>query len=318
VDVFSVDAAGNVGGNASRVTWTWDRSAPETVVSVEGGVWLPALNAWLVNNASVTVVLSSSETVSMFNVSVDGVVHSVVNSSTLQLVGLATGRHVIAATAVDVAGNVDGSAATVTVLVDVTAPPPPRFELLYERGCFVLPRSPVYVCNSSDALAFEAACSEAGSSDTAPCFVEWRVDAVSVSGGSGGGCVVVGANATSGGSWTRAVGPLVQPRPTLDGQYRVWWRAVDGAGNAGAADSMLVWLDTTPPSKEPTFVVTPGLTSFSVTARFEVKVEGDMSFLPLDAGKGQLSVRQKKKQRQQQQQLNKAVAAAKQRCGHRR
>jgi hypothetical protein len=43
-----------------------------------------------------------------------------------------------------------------------------------------------------------------------------------------------------------------------------------------------------------------------------------MSFLPLDAGKGQLSVRQKKKQRQQQQQLNKAVAAAKQRCGHRR
>ncbi len=242
-------------------------------------MWLSVLNAWLVNNASVTVVLSSSETVSMFDVSVDGVVHSVVNSSTLQLVGLAAGRHDVAATAVDVAGNVDGSAsaATVTVVVHVTAPPPPRFELLYERGCFVLPRSPVYVCNSSDALAFEAACSEAGSSDTAPCFVEWRVDAVSVSGSSGGGCVVVGANATSGGSWTRAVGPLVQPRPTLDGQYRVWWRAVDGAGNAGAADSMLVWLDTTPPSKEPTFVVTPGLTSFSVTARFEVKVEGDTS-----------------------------------------
>jgi hypothetical protein len=39
MDAFSVDAADNAGGNASRVTWTWDHSAPDTSVSVDGGVF---------------------------------------------------------------------------------------------------------------------------------------------------------------------------------------------------------------------------------------------------------------------------------------
>jgi hypothetical protein len=275
VDMFSVDAAGNVGGNASRVTWTWDRTPPDTSVSVDGGAWLPALAASLVSNSSVTLTLSSTET-AHYNVRVDSVEQpGAVRSSSLQL-SLSGGRHTIAVTAVDLAGNADSSAAIVSVVVDMTAPPAPRFTLLHERGCFVLPRSLVYVCNSSDALAFEAACSEAGSSDTAPCFVEWRVDTMSLS-GSGGGCVNVGANATSGGSWTRAVGPLVQPRQApLDGEYRVWWRAADSAGNAGAADSVLVWLDTTPPSS-PSFVSKPDTVSFLTTARFEVKTDGDTS-----------------------------------------
>jgi hypothetical protein len=288
VDVFSVDAAGNVGGNASRVTWVWDRTAPDTVLSLEGGVRLSS--TWLVNNASVTLVLSSSESVSMFNVSIDGVVHSVVNASSFQLADLAAGRHVVAATAIDVAGNVDDSAATMMVVVDVTAPPPPRFTLLHERGCFVLPQSPVYVCNSSDALAFDAVCSETDSSDTAPCFVEWRMDTLSVSAvsSSGGDCVVNDGASTSGpgvgtqagavgASWARVNGSLVLPEPSRDGQYRVWWRAVDAAGNAGVADSMQLWLDTTPPSTPPSFVSKPDAVSFLTTARFEVQAVGDTS-----------------------------------------
>jgi hypothetical protein len=282
VDVFSVDAAGNAGGNASRVTWTWDRTPPDTTVSVDGGAWLPALNAWLINNATVTLLLSATEP-GHFEVSVDGVnTTDRVRASSLQLYGLAAGRHAVVATAVDVAGNVDGSAAAVTVVIDVTAPPPPRFALLHGRGCFVLPRSLVYVCNSSDAVAFDAGCSEADSKDAAPCFVEWRMDLVSVSGG--GGCIVGSGsggsgsgNVTSDSSWTRANASLVLPTPSRDGEYRVWWRASDVAGNTGVASSMLLWLDTTPPTQEPTFVVTPGSTSFSTTARFDVKAVGDTS-----------------------------------------
>ncbi len=72
VDMFSVDAAGNVGSNASRATWVWDHSAPDTVVSVDGGVWLPSGGAWLLNNGSASVLLSSTEAVLRYNLSVDG------------------------------------------------------------------------------------------------------------------------------------------------------------------------------------------------------------------------------------------------------
>jgi hypothetical protein len=60
----------------------------------------------------------------------------------------------------------------------------------------VSPRSPVYVCNSSDAVAFNAACgdsnsdSNSDSDDTAPCFGEWRMDKRSVRTGSSGVCVI--------------------------------------------------------------------------------------------------------------------------------
>jgi hypothetical protein len=279
VDAFSVDAAGNVGGNASRVTWTWDRTAPGTAASVDGGVWLPRLGVWLINNATVTMALSSTEP-AHFDVRVDGVALPDRVLSTVLSLSLGAGRRVVNVTAVDAAGNEDGSAAVVAVVVDVTVPPLPRFQLLHERGCFVLPRSGVFVCNSSDAVAFDASCSEADSNDTAPCFVQWRLETVLVSGGGGSspGCVVESVgNATSGASWTRATGALVLPRLTRDGQYRVWWRAADEAGNVGAADSMLLWLDTTPPSKEPTFVDTPGAVSFLTTARFAMQVTGDAS-----------------------------------------
>jgi hypothetical protein len=246
-------------------------------VSVDGGVSLPSFDAWLINNSTVALLTSSTEP-SDFLVTVDGVALPLPVRSSSVLLNLTTGRHVVAVTAVDVAGNVDGSPAVVSVVVDVTAPPPPRFQLLDERGCFVLPLSPVYVCNSSDAVAFEAACNEADHNDTAPCHVEWRLDAVSVS--SGGGACGVGDgddSVSSGSSWTRAVSSVVAPKPSRDGQYRVWWRASDAAGNAGTADSMLLWLDTTSPLKEPSFVVKPDAVSFLTTARFEVQVVGDTS-----------------------------------------
>jgi hypothetical protein len=281
LDVFSVDAAGNVGGNASRVTWAWDRTPPDTAVSVDGGVWLPSLSVWAINSSSVAVVLSSAETVARFDIVLDGgTMPSLVNSSMLLLRGEAAGRHTLVVTAVDVAGNADATPANVTVVVDLTAPPPPRFQLLRERGCFELPRSPVTVCNASDSIAFDAACSEASSRDASPCAVEWRLDAVSVSsgGGSSDSCVGgSGSGAVQGGAWTQLADSVLQPKPPRDGQYRVWWRASDAAGNVGAASSMLLWLDTTPPPKEPTFVATPGSATFSLTARFEVVAVGDTS-----------------------------------------
>jgi hypothetical protein len=266
VDVFSVDAAGNVGGNASRVTWVWDHSAPDTVVSVDGGVWLPGVGAWLLSSASASVLLTSTEAVLRYDVSVDGGVSAtVVNSSSLELHDLAAGRHVVVASAVDVAGNIDDSPALVTAVVDVTAPPPPRFTLLHECGCFVLPRSPEYVCNSIDAAAFDAACSEADSVDTAPCLGKWHIDTASLSsGGGGGGCCVVGGDVNTssvGAVWTRAATSTVVPTVARDGEYRVCRRTSDDAGNAGVASSMVLWLDTTPPSKVPSFVATPGATT---------------------------------------------------------
>jgi hypothetical protein len=278
VDVYSVDAAGNVGGNASRVTWTWDRTAPDTAASVDGGVWLPSLSAWLINNSTVTVTLSSTEPVLRYDVTVDGVaMPSIVNSSSLQLRGLAAGRHTLVASAVDLAGNVDASPAVVTIVVDASAPSPPTVELLHERGCFVLPRSPMYVCNASESVVFDAVCTEADSSDAAPCFVEWRMDAVSLSGGSGGCSVGGGDNATTGGTWTRAVGSVLAPRPPVDGQYRISWRALDGAGNVGTVDSVLLWLDTAAPLSEPTFTIKPEALSVLTTARFEISADGDTS-----------------------------------------
>ncbi len=279
VDVFSVDAAGNIGNNASRVMWTWDHSAPDTSVMVEGGARLPGSQLWLINNSTVTLLLSSSES-AHFAVHVDGVMlPSPVRAPSLQL-SLAAGHHTVLVNAVDVAGNVDDSPVVVAVVVDVIPPASPRFQLQYELGCFVMPLSPVFVCNSSNAVAFTAACNEATSNQTAPCFVEWRMDTVSVSGGgSGSGCVieVVGVNASLSNSWTRANSSLVLTRPSSDGQYRVWWRASDAAGNAGSPESMLLWLDTTPPSKEPTFVVKPDAVSFLTSARFELQVVGDAS-----------------------------------------
>jgi hypothetical protein len=223
VDVFSVDAAGNVGGNASRVMWTWDRTAPDTMVSVGESVWQSRLSAWLVNNSTATLTLSATEA-AHFHVIVDGVALSdAVRSPSLQL-SLAAGRHVVAVTAVDVAGNVDGSPVIVGIIVDMMPPPPPRFTLLHEHGCFVLPSSPVYVCNSSDAVAFDAGCSETDSSDTAPCFVQWRMDTVLVSGSGGLGCAVGGdgEDTDAGGVWVTPTSAVVQPRPAVDGQYRVW------------------------------------------------------------------------------------------------
>jgi hypothetical protein len=277
IECRGVDAAGNVQlPPYDGVNVTVDTTAPDTSVSVAGSVRGSSLDAWLIGNTTVTLLLSSTEP-AHFDVSVDGVsLPDHVRSSSLQL-NLAAGRHVVAVTATDVAGNVDGSAAVVSVVVDVTAPPPPRFTLLHERGCFVLPASPVYVCNSSDAVVFDAGCNETGSIDTAPCFVEWRMDTVSVTGGSG--CVVADAavRADLVGGWARVNGSSALLKPSRDGQYRVWWRSADEAGNAGVADSMLLWLDTTPPSKEPAFVGTPPMTTFSTTMSLEVRVVGDAS-----------------------------------------
>jgi hypothetical protein len=245
---------------------------------VDGGVWLPALAAWAVNNSTVTASLFSTEATLRYTASFDDAALFAVENSSLQQRDVAAGRHVLAVRAVDLAGNVDDSAAMTAIVVDVTAPPLPSFQLLHERGCFVLPLSEVYVCNSSDAVSFAAACSEAERNDTAPCFVEWRLDVVlQLGGGRDCGSGEVDSSVVSSGAWTRASGPMVAVKPSLDGQYRVWWRAVDAAGNVGVSDRMLLWLDTTPPPREPTFIFEPDAVSFLTTARFELSVTGDAS-----------------------------------------
>jgi hypothetical protein len=113
VDVFSVDAAGNVGANTSRVMWTWDRTAPDTTVTVTGGVWLPSVDSWLINNSTATLLLTSSEA-AHFNVLVDGVARPEPVRYPSLLLNLAAGRHVVTVAAADVAGNVDGSPAVVS------------------------------------------------------------------------------------------------------------------------------------------------------------------------------------------------------------
>jgi hypothetical protein len=107
VDVYSVDAAGNVGGNASRVTWTWDRTAPDTTVSVDGGVWLSSLYAWAVGSSTALLSVVVSEAASSFAiVTVDGLsLTLIVTGSKVVLRDLSEGVHVVSVAGVDVAGN---------------------------------------------------------------------------------------------------------------------------------------------------------------------------------------------------------------------
>jgi hypothetical protein len=121
VDVFSVDAAGNVGGNASRVTWLWDRSAPDTVVTVDGGVWLPGVAAWAVSSSTVMLSVSVNEAVSGVHVTRDGLQY-VVSGLSVVLTNVSDGVHAVAAAGVDASGNEDATPATVTVFVDTVTP----------------------------------------------------------------------------------------------------------------------------------------------------------------------------------------------------
>jgi hypothetical protein len=115
--------------------------------------------------------------------------------------------------------------------------------------------------------------------NVAPCFVQWRMVTLT---SSGSVCVddnIVGVDSSNGdavsivaGGQMLAVGDaVVVPVAAADGQYRLYTRSWDAAGNAGEVLNTTWWIDTLPPSNPPRFTRTPAASTLSSDALFELQ-----------------------------------------------
>ena len=147
--VRAIDVAGNVDATPATRSWIVDRTAPQTTISSGP----PARTASL----SASLVFSSSESGSTFECKLDAGAYAAC-SSPRALSGLAVGFHSFAVRAIDVAGNVDGTPASRSWIVDQTAP-----KTTISSG------PPARTASTSASLAFSS--SEAGST------FECRLDA---------------------------------------------------------------------------------------------------------------------------------------------
>ncbi len=122
--VTAIDSAGNRNASAVVVSWTVDTSPPSTIAVLNTTstwhIWLPALATYIVNSSSLQLSLSTSETVALFAVMVDGNAVAVLSSGVVS--ELLDGPHSLLVAAVDLAGNVDPSPVVLPVYVD-TMPP---------------------------------------------------------------------------------------------------------------------------------------------------------------------------------------------------
>ncbi|MFG5117285.1 Ig-like domain-containing protein [Methylorubrum sp. POS3] len=116
VQIAAVDAAGNVDATPASVGWTVDTVAPGVAITAK-----PALQS---NVADAHFAFAGSDGagsgVVSYLTSVDGSAFTTNTAGSLDLAGLAEGRHSFAVEAVDAAGNVTASAATFAWTVDTT------------------------------------------------------------------------------------------------------------------------------------------------------------------------------------------------------
>ncbi|MBF9197372.1 Ig-like domain-containing protein [Microvirga terrestris] len=109
------DAAGNLitGGFTGGQVYMVDQLAPDTTIT--------ATPPTLSNSSSATFTFSSNESGGRFEWTLDGSAYATATSPKT-VTGLADGSHTIFVRAIDQAGNIDGSPATYTWVIDTTAP----------------------------------------------------------------------------------------------------------------------------------------------------------------------------------------------------
>ncbi len=113
-DVRATDPAGNTDGTPASRTWTVDLTAPNTTINSN-----PADPS---NNTTPDFTFSSSETGSTFECRVDGSSWTTCTSPETISPALSAGSHTFDVRATDQAGNTDGTPASYTWTVDLTAP----------------------------------------------------------------------------------------------------------------------------------------------------------------------------------------------------
>ena len=112
--VRGMDDSGNVDPNPPSYTWTIDATPPDTLIDSQP----PAL----ANSATATFTFNSSENNSTLSCSLDGGAAVDCSSGTKTYTGLSDGQHNFTVAATDQAGNLDPTAASVTWMIDTTAP----------------------------------------------------------------------------------------------------------------------------------------------------------------------------------------------------
>ena len=113
-DVRATDQAGNTDGTPASYTWTIDLTAPNTTIGSSPND--PS------NNTTPSFSFSSSEPGSTFECRLDGGSWSGCTSPDTVSPALAAGSHTFDVRATDAAGNTDGTPASYTWTVDLTAP----------------------------------------------------------------------------------------------------------------------------------------------------------------------------------------------------
>ena len=235
-DVRATDAAGNTDGTPASYTWTVDLAAPNTTIGSNPND--PS------NNTTPSFSFSSSEGGSTFECRIDGGSWTACTSPDTISPALGAGGHTFDVRATDAAGNTDGTPATYTWTVDLTAP---------NTTIGSSPSSPSG--NTTPTFTFSA--SEAGST------FECRLD---------------------GGSWNPCTSPDTISPALGAGTHTFDVRATDQAGNTDATPASYTWaIDLTAPNTtidssptDPSNNTTPSFT-FSASepgSTFECRLDG--------------------------------------------
>jgi hypothetical protein len=212
--VRAVDAAGNPDTTPASFTWVIDTVAPDTTLTATPTD--PSANA----NASFSFTGSDpgGSGVAGFECQIDGGAF-IACASPQTYTGLSDGSHTFQVRAVDAAGNLDGTPASFTWLIDTTGP---------DTTITATPPNPSASANAS----------------------------FSFTGNDGGGTGVVGFECQiDGGAFIACASPRTYTGLS-DGSHTFQVRAVDAAGNGDSTPASFTWLiDTTPPPAP--VVITP-------------------------------------------------------------
>ncbi len=211
-EVRAIDVAGNIDQSAASSTWTVDTTAPDTAV----GSSPPALT----NSAAASFSFSGTDVggsgVASFQCRLDSTQAAdwAACTSPKTYASLTDGSHKFEVRAIDVAGNIDPSPASVTWTVDTTAPD-------------------TSIGSSPPALTNSAAASFSFSGTDV--------------GGSGGASFQCRLDSTQAADWASCTSPKSYAS-LADGSHKFEVRAIDVAGNTDASPASVTWtVDTTAP-----------------------------------------------------------------------
>ncbi|MFT3713585.1 MAG: Ig-like domain-containing protein [Archangium sp.] len=302
VRVRGIDAAGNVDPTPAVISWTVDRTEPDTAIAM-GPVGSTS-------STTATFTFTSTEPGATFECSLDmGLFTACPAAHTLT--GLADGSHTIAVRSIDTAGNVDSTPATRTWTVDTAPPdttitsapngtvnvstasitftssePGSTFECSLDGAAFSACPSPLALSALNDGQHTIAvrAVDAAGNVDPTPATATWTVDASEPD-------TVIATGPTGSVSATDATFTFTSTKPNstfecsldgaaftacnatttfnglTDGSHTLSVRAIDPGGNVDATPATRTWtVDTDLP--ETTITMRPAAFTNSTSADF--------------------------------------------------